>query len=249
MMSRSLRPRQRPEPGDIDAVSRVLASLPPGMDLLLPGSARDLGDTLVGYRPDLMVVFGLNWRLPREVLDLPRFGVLNVHQSALPRYRGPAPVLWAIRNGDPTIGVTVHRMDEGFDTGPVMEQVGDVPLPEDATPASVWERTGPVMAELLQSAVRKVLAGDPGTPQDEGEASYAALAPAEWREIDWTDQRERIHHQLRVLRYMASGAGPTVRLGGREVRVAASSLTPAEGQRVECGDGPLWIRWTEPAED
>ncbi|MFL5311282.1 MAG: methionyl-tRNA formyltransferase, partial [Myxococcales bacterium] len=142
MMSRSLRPRRRPEPGDIDAASRVLASLPPGMDLLLPGSARDLGDTLVGYRPDLMVVFGFNWRLPREVLDLPRFGVLNVHQSALPRYRGPAPVLWAIRNGDPTIGVTVHRMDEGFDTGPVMEQVDDVPLPEDATPASVWERTG-----------------------------------------------------------------------------------------------------------
>jgi hypothetical protein len=153
LVSRALRSRGRSEPGDVDAVSRILESLPPGMDLLLPGTGRGVAQALAGYRSDLMVVFGFNWRLPPEVLALPRLGVLNVHPSALPRYRGPAPLLWAIRNGDPTFGMTIHRMDDGLDTGPILAQRDDVPLPDDATPETLWEQTCPVVAELLQVAL------------------------------------------------------------------------------------------------
>ena len=249
LASRSLRPRGQSEPGDGESLARIVETLPPGMDLLLPGTASGVARALTGYRPDLMVVFGFNWRLPQEVLDLPRFGVLNVHESALPRYRGPAPVLWAIRNGDPTLGVTVHRMDKGLDTGPVLAQRDDVPLPEDATPDTVWQPAAPAISEVLRTAFRKVAAGDPGTPQDEERASYAAFAPPEWQRIDWSDARYRIHHQIRVLRYMYGGTGPVVDLGGRPARVAATSLEPTDGIRMSCGDGPLWITSWEPVED
>jgi len=99
----------------LEAVQAIVVDIPPGMDLLLPGSTSTIGALLAGYEPDLMLVFGFNWHLPRETLTVPRFGVLNVHPSALPRYRGPSPVLWAIRNGDPFMGITVHRMTERID--------------------------------------------------------------------------------------------------------------------------------------
>jgi methionyl-tRNA formyltransferase len=248
LVSRALRSGGRSESGDVEAVSRILESLPPGMDLLLPGTGRGVARALAGYRPDLVVAFGFNWRLPPEVLALPRFGVLNVHPSALPRYRGPAPLLWAIRNGDPTIGVTVHRMDDGLDTGPILAQRDDVPLPEHATPGTVWEQTGPVVAELVQVALDRVVAGDPGVPQDEARASYAGFAPQDWQTIDWTDERHRIHHQIRVLRYMSGGTGPVVELKNARVRVRSTSLDGADGVRVECGDGPLWVTSWEPVE-
>lgn len=246
LVSRALRSRGRPEPSDVEAVSRVLQSLPPGMDLLLPGTGRGVAQALAGYRPDLMVVYGFNWRLPSEVLALPRLGVLNVHPSALPRYRGPAPLLWAIRNGDPTIGITIHRMDEGLDTGPILVQRDGVPLPDDATPDTLWEQIGPIVAELLRLALDRVAAGDPGVPQDEARASYAGLAPQAWQTIDWADPRRSIHHQIRVLRYMSNGTGPVVELAGERVRVRATSVDPADGIRIDCGDGPLWVTSWEP---
>jgi len=104
------------------------------MDLLLPGTADGLADALGGYRLDLLVVYGFNWKLPAAVLRTPRSGAVNIHSSLLPRYRGPAPVLRAIRNGDAEIGLTVHRMDEQFDTGPILAQQGGIPLDEDVTP-------------------------------------------------------------------------------------------------------------------
>lgn len=241
LVSRSIRSGGRSESGDVELVSRVIESLPPGMDLLLPGTGRGVADALAGYQPDLMVVFGFNWRLPREVLELPPLGVLNVHLSALPRYRGPAPLLWAIRNGDRTFGVTVHRMDEGLDTGPVLAQVDGIPLPDNATPRSVWEQLSPVVAGVLREALGQVVAGDPGVAQDEALASYAGFAPMDWQTVEWTNGRRSIHHQIRVLRYMNGGAGPVIDLKGMRIRVSSTSLDPGDGVLVECGDGPLWV--------
>jgi methionyl-tRNA formyltransferase len=246
LLSRSLRPRGRPEGGDIGVIVRVLRSLPPGTDLLLPATGAGVARALAGYRPDLLVVFGFNWRLPPEVLALPRLGVLNVHPSALPRYRGPAPMLWAIRNGDPVIGVTIHRMDEGLDTGPVLALRDNIPMPDDATPETVWEQTRPVIAELLVTALDRAAAGDPGTPQDETLATYAGFAPEDWQIIDWTGERYRIHHQIRVLRYMSNGTGPVVEIEDARLLVRRTSLEPAPGIRVDCGDGPLWITSWDP---
>jgi methionyl-tRNA formyltransferase len=131
---RSMTPNSNTDADGAAAVMRIVEALPPGMDLLLPGTAEGLVAGLAGYQLDLLVVYGFNWRLPASVLGVPKFGVLNVHTSLLPRYRGPAPVLWAIRNGDPEVGLTIHRMDERFDAGPILTQRGGIPLDEDVTP-------------------------------------------------------------------------------------------------------------------
>jgi methionyl-tRNA formyltransferase len=141
LVSRSMRPSAAPEPDILEAIKTIVPDLPPGLDLLLPGGTDTIVDMLAGYKPDLFLVFGFNWRVPREVLGLPRFGVLNVHPSALPKYRGPSPVLWAIRNGDPFMGITIHRMNEQIDAGPVLAQVEDLPLPDQVTRRDVWQLT------------------------------------------------------------------------------------------------------------
>ena len=134
------------------------------MDLLLPASAGHCPPCYPRTSPDVLLVFGFNWRLPPDVLAVPKLGVLNVHPSALPKYRGPSPVLWAIRNGDPYMGLTVHRMTERIDAGPVLAQVDDLPLPDRVTSQDVWELIKAALPELLTEALDRAVRGDPGTP-------------------------------------------------------------------------------------
>jgi methionyl-tRNA formyltransferase len=196
---------------------------------------------LPGYNPDLLLVFGFNWRLPRQVLDLPRLGALNVHPSALPKYRGPSPVLWAIRNGDPSIGVTIHRMNEALDAGPIVAQAEALPLPDCVTSEDVWQLIETVLPGLLDVALSRVIRGDPGTPQKDMEATHAGFPPAGWYKVSWQDARRAVHDQIRVLRYLNGGSGPIAQVNGRRVRINDTTLELASGIRVECADGPLWI--------
>jgi methionyl-tRNA formyltransferase len=240
LVSRSLRPSANPEPDILAGVKSVLDHLPAGIDLLLPGSAQGVAHSLVGYAPDLLLVFGFNWALPRQVLDLPRFGALNVHPSALPRYRGPSPELWAIRNGDTGMGLSVHRMTERIDAWPVLAQVSDLPIPDEVTRQDIWELQKAALPSLLATAFDRVSSGDPGAPQNEKAVTHASFPPPEWFTITWKDGRHDTHNQVRVLRYIR-GRGPTARLQGHEVRIARTSLTDDGGTRVDCCDGPLWV--------
>lgn len=244
LMSRSMRPAAAAESDLLKAATAILEDVPPGMDLLLPGGPGSVADMLAGYRPDLLLVFGFNWRLPREVLNLPRIGVLNVHPSALPRYRGPSAVPWAIRNGDPFMGVTVHRMTERIDAGPVLAQVDNIAIPEQVTAPDVWDLTKAVLPDLLSEALERAIRGDPGTPQDERKATYAGFPPPEWYEVTWQGNRRSLHNQIRVLRYLKRGQGPVVTFGGRTVQVQHTNLTADGGIRIECADGPLWVTYT-----
>jgi len=211
------------------------------MDLLLPGSVRALPGLLAAYRPDVLLVFGFNWYLPSDVLAVPKLGALNVHPSALPKYRGPSPVLWAIRNGDPRMGLTVHRMTGRIDAGPILAQVEDLPLPERVTGRDVWELQQAALPALIHQAFERVVRGDPGMPQDEAQATYAGFPPPDWYTITWQGSRHSLHNQIRVLRYMRRGEGPTVEFQGNTVRVEQTSLTDDGGSRTECTDGPLWV--------
>src|SRR5260370_31490494 len=190
LVSRSMRPGGESSQYILEATKKVLDELPPGMDLLLPGGTNGLACLLAGYEPDILLVFGFNWRLPREVLEVPRLGALNVHPSALPRYRGPSPVIWAIRNGDPFLGVTVHRMTGRIDAGPVLAQVTDIPLPDWATREEAWDLQAAALPGLLATALDRAANGDPGAPQDESAVTYAAPPPDEWLEV--TTQGTRI---------------------------------------------------------
>jgi methionyl-tRNA formyltransferase len=244
LMSRSLRPSAVSEPDILAAVEAVVADLPPGMDLLLPGGTSTLISMLAGYRPDVLLVFGFNWRIPREVLELPRFGVLNVHPSALPKYRGPSPIPWAIRNGDASLGITVHRMTGRIDAGPVLAQVDNIPMSDQVTSQAVWDLTKTALPDLLVQALDRAARGEPGTPQDEAAATYAGFPPPEWYTVTWTGERRDLHNQIRVFRYLNGGRGPVTEVQGQRVQVQRTSLTPDGGTRVECADGPLWVTWT-----
>ncbi|WP_433700811.1 methionyl-tRNA formyltransferase [Nocardiopsis sp. CA-288880] len=225
-----------------ETTAAILGAVPRGMDLLLPGSVEGLARALESYRPDLVIVFGFAWRLPRSVLDIPRHGVINVHVSMLPGYRGPAPLLWAIRNGDRTGGVTVHRMDEDFDTGNILAQKGGIPLTDDITWSSYCADAMPVTYELLRTALARVAAGDPGDPQEHSAASYAGFMEEDFARIRWSDEARTIHNQVRTHRFMRSREHPVAEVDGARRVVKRTSLEPAEGLRVVCGDGePLWI--------
>lgn len=241
LVSRSMRPSAAAEPDILEAVQGIVADIPPGTDLLLPGSTSTIGVMLAGYHPDVLLVFGFNWRLPREVLELPRFGVLNVHPSALPKYRGPSPVLWAIRNGDPFMGITVHRMTGRIDAGPVLAQAADIPIPDQVTSDDIWNLMQAALPRLLVEALDKAVHGESGTPQDEDGATHAGFPPPEWYEVTWEGSRHSLHNQIRVLRFLNRGRGPVVEFQGRRVQVHRTSLTANGGIRIECADGPLWV--------
>jgi len=218
-----------------------------GIDFLLPGATERLIDVLRGYRIDLLVVYGFSWRLPATLLRGLPVGAINIHSSLLPKYRGPAPILWAIRNGDIEIGLTIHRMDENFDTGPVLAQQGGIALGDDVTQERLWLRMRPVLRSLLTSALERVERGDSGEPQSEVGASYAGLLEPEFFNVDWSCGAQEIHNQVRVFRFMGVGRGPVAWIGNQWLRVLETRLQPSRGIRVECADGPIWITESEPA--
>ncbi|SNT56676.1 methionyl-tRNA formyltransferase [Asanoa hainanensis] len=194
------------------------------------------------------MVYGFNWKLPASVLRTPRLGVINVHSSLLPRYRGPAPVLWAIRNGDAEIGLTVHRMDEQFDTGPILAQRGGIALGEDVSPQRLWQRVRPVLDEVLTVALDEVAKGLPGVPQDDAGASYAGFVEPEFSLVDWSRTAVQVHNQVRMFGFMGPDHAPVAEVGGRWLKVLRTRLRPADGIRVQCADAPIWIVESAPAQ-
>ena len=241
LVSRSMRPSTTMEPDLLQATTGIVEHVPADTDLLLPSSPRALPALLAAYRPDVLLVFGFNWRLPPDVLAAPRLGVLNVHPSALPKYRGPSPVLWAIRSGDPYLGVTVHRMTERIDAGPVLAQVDDLPIPDTVTSQDVWELIKAALPELISRALDRVVHGDPGRPQDEDQATYAGFPPHEWYTVTWRGGRRNLHNQIRLLRYMHHTETAVLEWEGSARQVQRTSLTNDGGVCVECDDGPLWV--------
>lgn len=244
--SRSMRPGQDADAYAVRTVGELLGTLPARMDLLLPGDPAGLATAIAGYAPDLLVIYGFNWILPPAVFQLPTCGAINIHPSLLPKYRGPAPVPCAIRDGDPEIGVTVHRIDEGVDTGPILAQQGGIPLDDDVTPDSLRAELLPAVREVLATALARVADGDPGREQAAAGASRAPMLEPQFALVDWSRTAREIHNQVRVYRYIRSPDAPVARVGDGWLRLVRTSLTPADGVRVDCADGPLWIVESEP---
>lgn len=246
--SRSMRPRSATDPAAAAAAGRIAAALPAGVDLLLPGSSEGLGAALGGFALDLVVCFGFSWRLPPAVLAIPRYGVVNVHCSMLPEYRGPAPVLWAIRNGDRSLGVTAHRMNEEFDAGPVLAQERTVPIPDDVTPGTLWPRLSASLRRVLTAALSRAADPSAGERQQAGGATYAGLMEEAFSVVDTAHTSREVHNQVRTHRYIGPGRGPVAVVAGQRVKVLRTSLTPVDGPRLDCADGPLWIAESAPAD-
>ena len=229
--------------------AEILDAVPPGMDLLLPGSMAGLALALASYHLDLVIVFGFAWKIPQAVLAIPRLGVMNVHVSMLPKYRGPAPLLWAIRNGDTTGGVTVHWMDENFDTGNILAQQDGIPLADDITWRNYCDVAMPVTYKLLRKSLDLAAGGHPGEPQDGDAATYAGFMDDDFSIINWSHSARDIHNQVRTHRYMRSNVHPIGRIdGGEWLHIIRTSLESGDGPQIVCGDGrSLWLLESEPS--
>ena len=183
------------QPSPVKALAVELA-----LPVLQPERARDekFIAELRELKPDLIVVVAYGQILPPAILDLPRYGCLNVHTSLLPKYRGAAPIQWAIANGDVETGVTIMKMDAGLDTGPILSQ-RRTPIHSEDDSATLHDRLAQLGAELLGETVPDYVAGKiQPKPQPAEGVSYAAKIKKEDGHIDWSRPAQTIWNRLRA---------------------------------------------------
>jgi len=183
------------QPSPVKALAQKL-SLP----VLQPAKARDekFIAELRGLAPELIVVVAYGQILPQSILDLPRHGCLNVHTSLLPKYRGAAPIQWAIANGDAETGATLMKMDAGLDTGPIVAQRRTPIQPADDS-ATLHDRLARLGAELLRATIPDYVAGKiQPRPQPVDGVSHAPKIKKEDGRIDWNLPAQTIVNRLRA---------------------------------------------------
>jgi len=232
-------------PGPPEQIAACATACPQGLDFLLPASRASMLPLARAHEPDLLLCWGFPWLLPQEVLDVARLGSINGHTSALPRHRGGHPWAWAVREGDPEFGVTIHHMSASFDTGAILAQGSYVADDAFQVPELIEEATACFLA-LLAPAIARVEAGDPGDTQDESQATYAGAFGEDYIYADLALGAEELHRRTRAWRLLGQEVplrGPIVEIDGEQVRLRRTALAdPGPGaRRVETGDGPLWI--------
>lgn len=209
----------------MNAYKELVTTIGSDQDVLLTSHIRRLPALLKGLDPDLIFVTGFPWRLPAELLMLPRLGCVNTHPALLPRYRGPNPLFWHFMNGETQGGLTTHRMEAEFDTGPILAQRAIEIAPDDDVDSLV-PKFSTVAGEVIIETLAKVAAGDPGTPQPSEGASYAPLCTEAERWLDWSRTATQLRNQIRG--WGQEGAQATIEgqtLLARRARVV--SLSPA----------------------
>ena len=226
------------------------------LPVLQPEKARSetfLGD-LRALAPELIAVAAYGQILPKSILDLPRFGCLNVHTSLLPRYRGPAPIQWAILNGDAETGVTIMKLDVTLDTGDMLAQERTLIGPEDNS-ATLHDRLARMGAELLVRSIPDYIAGKLAPrPQPAEGVSYAPKITRQDGRIDWRQPAPVIWNRVRGLTrwpgaYTHLPASPQAHL----LKIWQAEVAPSKGVQgevlqadkngvvVACGQGALRI--------
>ena len=189
--------------------------------------------------PDVIVVAAFGQLLPKSILDLPPCGCLNIHPSLLPKYRGAAPIQWAIINGEQETGVTIMLLDEGEDTGDIILQQPVVIQPDEKAPA-LHDRLAKIASELLVEAIQQssqnpsLMQKPPHRPQNDSEATYAPRLSKEIGQIDWSRSAEQIYN---LVRGTFGWPGATTTLAGTTVKILDCSVADTSSTQRE--DPPL----------
>ena len=155
--------------------------------VLQPEKIREIKDTLVQLNPDLFCVVAYGKILPKDILDIPKLGSINVHGSLLPKYRGAAPIQWAVLNGDKTTGITTMYMDEGMDTGDIILKQ-EVEIGENETTGELWERLSKIGGELLTETADKIEKGIAPRTKQGKDFTLAPMLKKEISKIDWENK-------------------------------------------------------------
>jgi len=199
-----------------------------GLPVIQPVTIRDPGvvEHLRRVQPEVIVVVAFGQILPRVILEIPPKGCLNVHASLLPKYRGAAPIPWALIRGETVTGVTIMEVVEALDAGPVLLQ-RPVPIAPADTAGSLGERLAVLGAEALVETLQALERGEVRrTPQDDAEATYAPKLPPDLGRLDWTQSAVDLWN---VVRGLAPQPGAYTFFQGRLVRVLGAE--PFESDR------------------
>ncbi|MEW5737877.1 MAG: methionyl-tRNA formyltransferase [Myxococcota bacterium] len=228
-----------------------------GLPVLQPVKLRgtSFADELRALSPDVAVVTAYGKILPKDVLDAPRHGCVNVHASLLPRFRGAAPIQWAIASGDEKTGVCLMKMDEGMDTGPVIDRAELPILPTD-TSATLHDKLAALGGEVLRRALPKYLAGElTPVPQPSEGVVMAPMIRKEDGQLDFTRPAVELERRLRAF---TPWPGAFTRLQGallkvHQARVKQGQGAPGmvlaagpDGVEVACGEGSLLLEALQP---
>jgi methionyl-tRNA formyltransferase len=209
-----------------------ITALEAGLSVLQPERARDAGfiSSLAALSPELIVVAAYGQILPQAILDLPKFGCLNVHASLLPKYRGAAPIQWAILNGEPETGVTIMKMSAGLDTGDILTQKATQIGPDETT-AELHDRLAALGGELLVNTITGYCAGTiPQIPQDNGAATYARKITREDGRINWSDPAAALRSRIRAFTpWPGAYSDLTIRGKPRLVKIWRAAVEPRQG--------------------
>jgi len=208
-------------------------------------------EELRSIAPDLIVVVAYGQILPKSVLEIPRYGCINVHASLLPRYRGAAPVNKAIVDGEEVTGVTTMLMDVGLDTGDMLVKK-EIAIGPDETAGELHDRLCLVGREGIEETLRRLCAGTlTPEPQNDELSTYAPMMKKEDGQLDWSRDARELHNQVRGL---SPWPGSYTFLDGEILKIACT--TPEEGRgtpgtvvsadsggvRVACGRGVLCVK-------
>ena len=214
--------------------------------------------TLRELQPELIVVAAFGQFLSREILELPPHGCINVHASLLPKYRGAAPIQYAIIKGEQESGVTIMQMDIGMDTGAMLEKVV-VPIAENTTMGELHDALREQGAALLLKVIDDNAAGTAiAEPQNDAEATYATLLDRSMEHIDWTKSAQEVHNLIRGFNPAPSTF--TKLPNGKSLKIWGSRLTDKKSEAaagtvveagkhsffVACGSGVLEITEVQP---
>jgi len=170
-----------------------------GIEIVQPRSARKVEflDALRAVQPDICVVVAYGKILPLPVLEVARLGCLNIHASLLPKYRGAAPIQWAIIRGEAETGITIMKLDEGMDTGPMLLE-RSVAIDETDTAGTMHDKLAPIGAELLLEALAGIEAGTlVERAQDADAATYAPMLAKEHGVVDWHTSSASVRDLIR----------------------------------------------------
>ena len=230
---------------DIKAPPVKRTALESGLTVFQPHRLNDLFARafISSYAPDAIVVVAYGHLIPGWMIDLPHFGCINLHASLLPKYRGAAPIAWAIMRGERVTGVTTMKIDAGLDTGEILLQ-REIPIRDDDTAESLASRLSTVGADLMVETLTQLGRGKlRGRPQDSSQATLAPRLKKEHGRIDWRLPAEEIERRVRALQ---PWPGAFTRLRGRSLHlwkasVAVESAAGEERGALVARDGRLLV--------
>lgn len=227
-----------------------------GLPVATPAKVRGNEEFLAQLRaidPDVIVVIAYGQILTRDVLYLAKYGCVNIHASLLPKYRGAAPIQWAVIDGEKVSGVTTMQMNEGIDTGDMLDRV-EVELAEDETGGSLFDKLAAAGGKLILETLEKIENGTSVPIPQVGESNYVGTISKSMGEIDWNKSAVVIERLIRGLNPWPSAYtwldGKTIKLWKAKVNAYPSDASCLPGQiikadkdsfTVQCGEGTLTI--------